>query len=144
MPTRRTVFFIADRTGITAEMLGLGDDTIDAAALGRFIHEAYDKAGLRRSDVDSGAVILTGEAIKRKNARAIVTGAQKYAMDLRPGDTADFPANATPAVVARPPDIKGYDDVYRKLIRAVELSDVSSSFAMERIKYSTALPVDFA
>lgn len=42
------------------------------------------------------------------------------------------------------PDIQGYDTVYRKLIRAVELSDVSSSFAMERIKYSTALPVDFA
>ena len=42
------------------------------------------------------------------------------------------------------PDIRGYDNVYRKLIRAVELSDVSSSFAMERIKYSTALPVDFA
>ena len=42
------------------------------------------------------------------------------------------------------PDIQGYDSVYRKLIRAVELSDVSSSFAMERIKYSTALPVDFA
>jgi Lrp/AsnC family transcriptional regulator len=42
------------------------------------------------------------------------------------------------------PDIQGYDIVYRKLIRAVELFDVSSSFAMERIKYSTALPVDFA
>ena len=42
------------------------------------------------------------------------------------------------------PDIRGYDTVYRKLIRAVELSDVSSSFAMERLKYSTALPVDFA
>jgi len=42
------------------------------------------------------------------------------------------------------PDIAGYDTVYRKLIRAVELSDVSSSFAMERLKYSTALPVDFA
>ena len=42
------------------------------------------------------------------------------------------------------PDIAGYDAVYRRLIRAVELSDVSSSFAMERIKYSTALPVDFA
>ena len=41
-------------------------------------------------------------------------------------------------------DIAGYDTVYRKLIRAVELSDVSSSFAMERLKYSTALPVDFA
>ena len=42
------------------------------------------------------------------------------------------------------PDIQGYDTVYRKLIRAVELFDVSSSFAMERIKYSTALPVDVA
>ena len=41
-------------------------------------------------------------------------------------------------------DIHGYDTVYKKLIRAVELADVSSSFAMERIKYSTALPVDFA
>jgi len=41
-------------------------------------------------------------------------------------------------------DIAGYDAVYKKLIRAVELSDVSSSFAMERLKYSTALPVDFA
>ena len=42
------------------------------------------------------------------------------------------------------PDIAGYDAVYRKLIRAVDLSDVSASFAMERLKYSTALPVDFA
>ena len=39
-------------------------------------------------------------------------------------------------------DIAGYDAVYKKLIRAVELSDVSSSFAMERLKYSTALPVE--
>jgi len=41
-------------------------------------------------------------------------------------------------------DVAGYDAVYKKLIRAVELSDVSSSFAMERIKYTTALPVDYA
>ncbi len=38
-------------------------------------------------------------------------------------------------------DIQGYDIVYRRLIRSCELHDVSSSFAMERIKYSTALPV---
>ena len=49
----------------------LRDDTIDASALGRFIADAYKEAGLAKSDVDSGAVILTGEAIKRKNARAI-------------------------------------------------------------------------
>src|SRR4051812_22598760 len=49
----------------------LPDGTIDAHKLGHFIHDAYHEAGFRRSDVDSGAVILTGEAIKRKNARAI-------------------------------------------------------------------------
>jgi DNA-binding Lrp family transcriptional regulator len=42
-------------------------------------------------------------------------------------------------------DIQGYDQVYMRSIRSCELFDVSSSFAMERIKYSTALPlpVDF-
>ncbi len=38
-------------------------------------------------------------------------------------------------------DIQGYDDVYKRLIRSCELFDVSSSFAMERIKYATALPL---
>jgi Lrp/AsnC family transcriptional regulator len=38
-------------------------------------------------------------------------------------------------------DIYDYDRVYKLLIAAVPLSDVSSSFAMEQIKYSTALPV---
>jgi Lrp/AsnC family transcriptional regulator len=42
------------------------------------------------------------------------------------------------------PDIKAYDDVYNRLIAAVPLFDVSSSFAMEAIKYTTALPVDYA
>jgi Lrp/AsnC family transcriptional regulator len=41
------------------------------------------------------------------------------------------------------PDIAGYDAVYKKLIKDVELLDVSSSFAMEQIKYTTALPLDF-
>ncbi len=49
----------------------LPDGTIDAHALGDFIARCYAEAGFAQSDVDSGAVILTGEAIKRKNARAI-------------------------------------------------------------------------
>jgi len=49
----------------------LTDGSIDAEALKHFVHHAYHDAGLHRSDVDSGAVILTGEAIKKKNARAI-------------------------------------------------------------------------
>ena len=48
----------------------LADGTIDAHALGHFVEDAYRDAGLRPADIDSGAVILTGEAIKRRNARA--------------------------------------------------------------------------
>jgi Lrp/AsnC family transcriptional regulator len=35
-----------------------------------------------------------------------------------------------------------YDAFYRKLISQVQLTDVSSSFAMEQIKFTTALPLD--
>ena len=42
------------------------------------------------------------------------------------------------------PDIKAYDAVYKRLIAAVPLFDVSSSFAMETLKYTTVLPVDYA
>jgi len=49
----------------------LPNGLIDAQALKRFIDKSYAEGGFARSDVDSGAVILTGEAIKRKNARAI-------------------------------------------------------------------------
>ena len=42
------------------------------------------------------------------------------------------------------PDMRTYDAVYQRLIRSVALSDVSSSFAMEEIKFTTALPLDYA
>ena len=42
------------------------------------------------------------------------------------------------------PDIERYDAFYKKLIGRIELSDVSSAFAMEQIKYTTSLPLDYA
>ena len=49
----------------------LPDGTIDVESLEDFIHTVYSNAGFERGDIDSGAVILTGEAIKSKNARNI-------------------------------------------------------------------------
>ena len=67
----------------------LPDGTIDAAKLGVFISDCYREAGLAPEDIDSGAVILTGEAIKRKNAKAIdelfaARGRQVRVRDRRP------------------------------------------------------------
>ena len=41
------------------------------------------------------------------------------------------------------PDIAAYDTFYKKLIARVEISKVSSAFAMEQIKNTTVLPLDF-
>ena len=49
----------------------LPDATIDAARLRAFVDSSYAAAGIAPAAVDSGAVILTGEAIKRRNAQAI-------------------------------------------------------------------------
>ncbi len=38
-------------------------------------------------------------------------------------------------------DVADYDKVYKRIIKIAPLSDVSSSFAMERIKSTTALPI---
>jgi len=48
------------------------DETrIDVEALGSFINQQYKAARIRRDDVDTGALILTGVAVRRRNARAI-------------------------------------------------------------------------
>src|SRR5216684_2263991 len=44
---------------------------IDVQALAHFVHAAYAEAGLTPVDVDTGAVILTGAALERANARAV-------------------------------------------------------------------------
>jgi ethanolamine utilization protein EutA len=49
----------------------LGATTIDQRQLGEFIERQYMRAGLTREQVDTGALILTGVALLRDNARAI-------------------------------------------------------------------------
>jgi ethanolamine utilization protein EutA len=47
------------------------EETIDAEALGAFIAQQYKYAQVEPDDIDSGALILTGVAVQRRNARAI-------------------------------------------------------------------------
>ena len=42
------------------------------------------------------------------------------------------------------PDIAGYDAVYKKMISAVAMFDVSASFVLETIKSTTALPLEYS
>jgi ethanolamine utilization protein EutA len=47
------------------------DTTIDARSLGAFIDRQYRLAGISPKQIDTGALILTGVAVRRANARAI-------------------------------------------------------------------------
>ena len=47
------------------------EDTIDADALGAFIERQYRDAKIDPDEIDAGALILTGVAVRRRNARRI-------------------------------------------------------------------------
>ncbi|MGH7827598.1 MAG: ethanolamine ammonia-lyase reactivating factor EutA [Candidatus Binatia bacterium] len=51
---------------------------IDTDRVNQFIQDAYQEAGLTPDDVDTGAVIITGEALKKENAQPIVEFFAKY------------------------------------------------------------------
>ena len=51
---------------------------IDTDQVNDFIQRAYKEAGLTPEDVDTGAVIITGEALKKENAQPIVENFAKY------------------------------------------------------------------
>jgi ethanolamine utilization protein EutA len=65
--TERESFYQSDilLTPYTAE------DTIDADALGAFIERQYKDAKVDPDEIDTGALILTGVAVRRRNARRI-------------------------------------------------------------------------
>src|SRR6202008_1215341 len=48
-----------------------GEDTIDSPALGAFIQRQYTDAKVDPDEIETGALILTGVAVRRRNARAI-------------------------------------------------------------------------
>jgi ethanolamine utilization protein EutA len=55
---------------------------IDAEALGKILDQAYADARVTPDDIDTGAVILTGEALRRHNAEAIASVVSEHAGDL--------------------------------------------------------------
>ena len=60
----------------------LSGDLVDADALRKIVDTEYDKAGIRKSDVDTGAIIITGETSRKENARAVLAALSEYAGDF--------------------------------------------------------------
>ena len=60
----------------------LEEKRMDAAALREIVEREYHSAGIRREDVDTGAVIVTGETSRKENAAAVMEALSDLAGDF--------------------------------------------------------------
>ena len=60
----------------------LGENRVDGEKIRDLIHREYAQAGISPADVDTGAVIITGETSRRENARAVMQALSEYAGDF--------------------------------------------------------------
>ena len=60
----------------------LDESRVDAPALKQIVQKEYEAAGLRREQVDTGAVIITGETSRKENAREVVAALSEFAGDF--------------------------------------------------------------
>ena len=60
----------------------LGENLVDGEKIRDLIAREYEKAGIRPADVDTGAVIITGETSRKENARAVTNALSEYAGDF--------------------------------------------------------------
>ena len=60
----------------------LHGELVDADALRKIVDEEYALAGISKQDVDTGAIIITGETSRKENARAVLSALSAYAGDF--------------------------------------------------------------
>ena len=60
----------------------LENDFVDSAGIREMVEQEYRSAGIDRQDVDTGAIIITGETSRKENARAVMTAVSEFAGDF--------------------------------------------------------------
>ena len=60
----------------------VGENRVDGQGIRAIVEAEYRAAGITRDQVDTGAVIVTGETSRRENARAVLEALAEYAGDF--------------------------------------------------------------
>ena len=60
----------------------LDESLVDATRLRSLVEEEYRRAGITRQDVDTGAIIITGETSRKENARTVLEALADFAGDF--------------------------------------------------------------
>ena len=60
----------------------VGENLVDGAAIREIVTAEYEKAGIKRENVDTGAIIITGETSRKENAEAVLRNLSDFAGDF--------------------------------------------------------------
>jgi len=151
---QRLVTAAATRWGVSESELITKKSMVIHAATGRTANygelsaeaaQVNDQASATTTVKPALTNIVGVDGYGRKNARDIVTGKQKYTLDLGADD--GVPANAVPCIVARPPQIKGYvqpldeNAVLQALRESLRPNDPQAIIAVTQINLAERAPV---
>ncbi|MBQ8768571.1 MAG: ethanolamine ammonia-lyase reactivating factor EutA [Oscillospiraceae bacterium] len=76
--TEREILY---RSGVYFTPL-IGENLVDGGAIRTIVEKEYEKAGVKRESLDTGAVIITGETSRKENARAVLENLSEFAGDF--------------------------------------------------------------
>lgn len=132
--------------GTVAERIGLG-----TTACWRRIQKLEEEGILRkrvalldRARLNIGVTVFVSIKTNQHSAQWLETFHAKVAEIVEVVELYRMAGDTDYLLKMAVPDIAGYDAVYKQLIQIPGLSDISSSFAMEQIKYTTAMPLRYA
>lgn len=60
----------------------LEENLVDGTQIRRIVEHEYQKAGISREQVDTGAIIITGETSRKENARTVLSALSEFAGDF--------------------------------------------------------------
>ncbi|MCX7365720.1 MAG: Lrp/AsnC family transcriptional regulator [Alphaproteobacteria bacterium] len=98
---------------------------------------------LDRKAVNAGVTVFVAVRTAQHNAQWLTRFAKAVASFPEVMDCYRMSGEIDYLIRLALPDIEAYDAFYKRLIAKVELSDVTSMFAMEEIKSTTRLPLTY-
>ena len=101
------------------------------------------RVALERKAVNAGVTVFVAVRTTQHNAQWLTRFARAVASFPEVMDCYRMSGEIDYLIRLALPDIEAYDAFYKRLIAKVELSDVTSMFAMEEIKSSTRLPLTY-
>ncbi len=107
----------------------LHDDTIDIQKLSDFFREEYKRAGIDPGDIQSGAVIVTGETAKKQNAKQIVEALSNGAGDFV---AATAGANFESLITAMGSGAVARSKYYNRTILSCDIGGGTSNIAISK------------